>query len=147
MGIGPQSLRALIGPHQAVFWSAAAVLAGQQDGVLLYAPAVALAVPGLRLLWRERGASRIAAIEAIGGTGAALLTAAWQPAAARALAIPGVPIMPALPLLVVPIACWIRHSAPVGGRLALARLLVLWGMIVTAALPLGRWWRGARPGP
>ena len=139
MAFSPQSWLPLVGPHGphgAVLWSAAAVLAGQQDGVLIYAPAIALGLPGLRLLWRDGGAPRIAAVEAVAGVAAMLLTAGWRPDAPRALAIPGLPLMPALPLIVVPIGRWVRHSAPLVAPLALARLLVLWGVIATAALSL-----------
>ena len=92
MAFSPQSWLPLVGPHGphgAVLWSAAAVLAGQQDGVLIYAPAIALGLPGLRLLWRDGGAPRIAAVEAVAGVAAMLLTAGWRPDAPRALAIPG----------------------------------------------------------
>ena len=104
--------------------------------MLIYAPAIALVLPGLRLLWRDGGEPRIAAVEAVAGVAAMLLTAGWRPDAPRALAIPGLPLMPALPLIVVPIGRWVRHSAPLVAPLALARLLVLWGVIATAALSL-----------
>jgi hypothetical protein len=126
------------GSPPSMLWTAAARLADQQDGLLLYSPAVALAVPGLWLLWRDGGNSRVAAVAAVGGTTAALLTAGWHGDITRTLAIPGAPLAPVLPLLVAPIARWLRQGALVMPRVALARVLVLWGVILTVALPLAR---------
>ena len=52
--------------------------------------------------------------------------------------------MAALPLLVPPIAYWLGHGAPSIARIALARLLVLWGIVVAASLVLARGGIGLR---
>jgi hypothetical protein len=132
----PAAWRALIASHGAVFWPAVALFTDQQQGVLLYAPALALAAPGLWWLWRDGGAARFAAVEAVAGTAALLLTAGWQ-RAALGVVIPGAHLLPALPLFIAPIARWLRHNGQEIAGVAVARWLVLWGVIASAML-LGR---------
>jgi hypothetical protein len=128
--------RSVVDTHDATGWSAAALLAGQQEGILLYAPAIALAAPGLRRLWRQGGAARVTALETVLGTAAMLVTAGSLQSAGAAPAIAGTPIVPALPLLVPPIAYWAGRTAPSIPRIALARILVLWAIVVAAFLVL-----------
>jgi hypothetical protein len=120
-------------------WSAAASIADQQDGVLIHAPAlVVLTVPGMWLLWRDGGAARVGAIEALGATAAVLLGVLWQATSRPSLAIPGAPLAPVLPLLALPMARWLRDDGGSRARVALARVLALWGIVATALLILAR---------
>ena len=126
----------LYGTRDSSWWSAAALFVGQQEGILLYAPSIALAAPGLRQLWRHGGAGRVAAVEAVLGTAAVLVIAGPLQAGGHSPSLAGAPLVPALPLLVPPIAHWLRRSAPSMSRMGLARLLVLWGIVAAASLVL-----------
>ena len=138
IAIEPQAWRAVMLAPDGSAWSPAAALAGQQDGVLLYAPAIALAVPGLWRLWRDGGSARIAAIEAAAGTAALLLAARSPGSPARALAIPGASLIAALPLLVPAVARWVGYHALSISRMALVRVLVLWGIFMSVSLAIAR---------
>lgn len=127
--------RSLFGTREGASWFAAALLVGQQEGILLYAPGITLAIPGLWQLWRHGGGERVAAVEAVLGTAAVLAAAGPLQAAGQSPPLAGAPLVAALPLLVPPIACWLGRSAASASHIALARLLVLWG-IVAAASPL-----------
>jgi hypothetical protein len=128
--------RSLLDMHHSSWWSAAALLAAQQEGILLYAPSVALAMPGLWRFWRQGGTSRVAALEAVLGTAAVLVGTGPLHADGAAPAIAGTPLVPALPLLIPPLAWWLGRTSPSMARIALARLLVLWGIVAAATLAL-----------
>jgi hypothetical protein len=127
----------ILSPGSAL-WAAAAIVADQQDGALLYAPAlIVLTAPGLWVLWRDGGAARAAAIEAVAATAAVLIGLFWDAMVRPAMAIPGAPLAPVLPLFALPIARWLLAGHG-GARVALARALTLWGIVATALLVLAR---------
>ncbi|HXE81676.1 MAG TPA: hypothetical protein VNK41_13050, partial [Vicinamibacterales bacterium] len=116
----------------------AAALAGmwidQEYGLLPYAPAAVLGFAGLASMRRHGGEPRRRAIEsaaviAVLATSLAAL-ADWPGDAVR----PGQQLVPALLLLVVPIAWWDRHAATFPLRRAAGRVLILAGVTISAAL-------------
>jgi hypothetical protein len=128
----------ILSPGSAL-WASAAIVADQQDGALLYAPAlIVLTVPGLWLLWRDGGGARATAIEAVAATAAVLIGLLWETTLRPAVAIPGAPLAPVLPVLAPPIARWLRAGPAGGARVALARALALWGIVATTLLVLAR---------
>ena len=114
------------------------VLVDQEYGVLPYAPAIALAFPGLWILWRDGGARRERAIEtaaaflALMGTVGAF--AIWWGGSAP----PGRELVAGLLLLVPPLARWDQHVASSPVRRWIVRLLVIGGAVVTITLVVAR---------
>jgi len=128
--------------HQTAFANLIAgfpgVLVDQEYGVLPYAPAIALAFPGLWVMWRDGGARRERAIE----TGAAFLAlmgtvgafAIWWGGSAP----PGRELVAGLVLLAPPLARWDQHVASAPVRRWILRLLAIAGVVITATLVIAR---------
>ena len=114
------------------------VLVDQEYGVLPYAPAIALAFPGLWILWRDGGVGRERAIEtaaaflALSGTVGAF--AIWWGGSAP----PGRELVAGLLLLAPPLARWDQHVSQAPVRRWIVRLLAIAGAVVTVTLVVAR---------
>lgn len=110
----------------------------QEYGILPYAPALALAVPGLWRLWRDGGERRRLALEIALVIGALVATVGafhiWWGGSAP----PGREVVAGLLLLGAPIARWASHVAARPARAAAVRLLTLVGLTATAAMVIAR---------
>lgn len=110
------------------------LLFDQEYGIVAFAPALLMVVPGLHALWRQRGGRRRLAIE-IAAVFAGLLGVVgafhiWWGGSA----IVGRPLVSALPLLVLPVAAHWTACATQPLRRAAQRLLLCGGAAVTILL-------------
>jgi len=114
------------------------VLIDQEYGVLPYAPAIALAFPGLWVLWRDGGARRERAVETCAAFLALMATvgafAIWWGGSAP----PGRELVAGLLLLAPPLARWDQQVAEAPVRRWILRLLATAGVVTTATLVIAR---------
>jgi len=111
-----------------------ALAADQEYGVLSYAPALAVAVPGVWMMWRRRGAAGRVAVELTLLLAALTCSAAAFHAYHGGAALPGEFAIPAILLLGVPVAFEYRRAGQRPERRAVYRLLLLMGLGATIAV-------------
>jgi hypothetical protein len=114
------------------------LLVDQEYGILAYAPAIAIALPGFVSMWRTGARARGLAVE-IGLSLAALLGTIgafqmWW----GGTALPGRMLVSALLLTSLPVAWGFREAAQRPERRAAYRLLLLIGLACTIAAVFGR---------
>ena len=114
-----------------------ALFMDQEAGVLPYAPALLLALPGLWQLWQDGGTSRQRAIDTCVAVGVLAATVGSHQIWWGTHAAPGGGLVAVVPLLALPIARWADAAQTALPRLALGRALVLAGLAITAAMVFG----------
>lgn len=110
------------------------LLFDQEYGIVAFAPALLMVLPGLYVLWRQRGARRRLALEIVavfsGLLGVVGAFHIWWGGSA----IVGRPLVSGLPLLLLPVAAQWQACATQPVRRAIQRLLLGAGTALTALL-------------
>ena len=110
------------------------LLFDQEYGIVAFAPALLMVLPGLYALWRQRGARRRLAIEIVsvfaGLLGVVGAFHIWWGGSA----IVGRPLVSGLPLLLVPVAAQWHACAAMTVRQAIQRVLLGVGVALTVLL-------------
>ena len=110
------------------------LLFDQEYGIVAFAPALLMVIPGLFALWRQRGGRRRLAAELIGVFGGLLLVVGAFHIWWGGSAIVGRPLVSALPLLLLPVAAHYGACRAQPLRRAAQRILLVVGVAITALL-------------
>jgi hypothetical protein len=110
------------------------LLFDQEYGIVAFAPALLMVLPGLFALWRQRGGRRRLAAELIGVFGGLLIVVGAFHIWWGGSAIVGRPLVSALPLLLLPIAAQYGACRAQPLRRAAQRTLLAVGLAVTVLL-------------
>jgi hypothetical protein len=114
------------------------LLFDQEYGVLLFAPALVLAIPGLFALWRQGGASRRLGLEIVAVWAGLLCIVGAFHIWWGGSAIVGRPVVSALPLLVVPVAAQWSAGAAQAWRRGAHVVLLATGLGLTVLLAVAQ---------
>lgn len=110
------------------------LLFDQEYGIVAFAPALLMVLPGLYALWRQRGARRRLAIEIVAVFGGLLGVVGAFHIWWGGSAIVGRPLVSGLPLLLLPVAAQWQACATKPIRQAIQRILLGIGVVLTVLL-------------